>query len=386
MTPRLHAWLRAHLGEMRADLRELVELESPSDNPAALRQCASTIANWFGQLPNARVEVIDDSLGPHIDIRFGDRARVPILLLGHFDTVWPLGTIRERPYVERDGRAFGPGTFDMKAGIVQGLWAIRSLIEVNGQAPSVRLFFNSDEEIQSERSREHIVEAARCASEVLVLEPSQDGALKTARKGAGRFEISVTGRAAHAGVNPEAGRSAIVELVQIVRDVVSMSDAAAGISVNVGVISGGTRANVVAAEARAEVDVRVVRQRDAESITQRLSGILPSRDEIDVRVRGGFRRPPMERTSQTGALFELAKAIAASLGFALSEVSTGGASDANLCAPLGVPILDGLGAVGGGAHAADEHVELDAMASRAALLGKLINVLTGGGNDKIDVP
>ena len=378
MTFTIHAWLRAHLKEMREDLREFVQMESPSDDPDALRQCASLIARWCGQLSDARVAVVDDPLGPHIDIRFGDATSVPVLLLGHFDTVWPLGTIRERPYLERDGLAFGPGTFDMKAGIVQCLWAIRSLIEVNGHAPPIRVFFNSDEEIQSERSRSYIVDAARNASVVLVLEPSQEGALKTARKGAGRFEICVTGGAAHAGVNPEAGRSAIHELAQIVRELTMMSDVAAGISVNVGVIAGGTRVNVVAAEARAEVDVRVVRHQDAESISRRICGILPSRDGIEVRVHGGFGRPPMERTPQTAALFQLAKTVGATLGLALSEVATGGASDANLCAPLGVPILDGLGAVGGGAHATNEHVDIDAMPSRAALVGELINILTGG--------
>ncbi|MGH7620574.1 MAG: M20 family metallopeptidase [Gemmatimonadaceae bacterium] len=378
MKSAIHEWLRAHLGHMRADLRELVELESPSDDPAALHVCASMIAAWCGELGGARVALVEDPLGPHVDVRFGDEAAVPVLLLGHFDTVWPLGTIRERPYAERDGCAFGPGTFDMKAGIVQGVWAMRALIEISGRAPPVRMFFNSDEEVQSNRSRGRIIEAARDACAVLVLEPSQDGALKTARKGAGRFDIRVTGRAAHAGVNPEEGRSAIAELARIIRELVALSDPEAGVSVNVGVIAGGTRANVVAAEARAEVDVRAARQADAEAIARRVSDISSSQEGIEVRVSGGFGRPPMERTAQSGALFELARTVGASLGLTLSEVASGGASDANLCASLGVPILDGLGAVGGGAHAVDENVELDAMPTRAALVGGLINALTQG--------
>lgn len=361
---------------MCGDLREIVELESPSDNPEALHRCAARISSWCEELPSARVAVIDDPLGPHIDARFGEASDSPVLLLGHFDTVWPLGTIRDQPYVERDGLAFGPGSFDMKAGIVQCLWAIRSLAELDGRVPAIRLFLNSDEEIQSTRSRAHIVDAARNAAAVLVLEPSQDGALKTARKGAGRFVIDVRGRAAHAGVNPEAGRSAITELARIVGDLSAMSDVVAGTSVNVGVIAGGTRANVVAADARAEVDVRAARQQDADSMTRRIVGLVPSRDGINVRVTGGFGRPPMEKTPQTAALFELAKEVGLSLGLVLSDVATGGASDANLCAPLGVPILDGLGAVGAGAHATNEHVDIDAMPLRAALLGRLISELT----------
>ena len=374
----MYLWLRAYLGEMRSDLRELVELESPSDDPTALHRCAELIATWFNTLRGARVTVIKDPRGPHIDVRFGEEAMTPVLLLGHFDTVWPLGTIRDRPYTERDECAFGPGVFDMKAGIVQALWAMRALIESRGTSPPVRLFFNSDEEVQSHRSRGRIVDVARDASAVLVLEPSQGGALKTARKGAGRFGIEVVGRAAHAGVNPEEGRSAIAELARIVQDLLALANRDEGISVNVGVISGGTRANVVAAEARAEVDVRVVRQADAEAISRKMLAIQPSRDAMEVHVHGGFGRPPMERTMRSAALFKRAQMIGASLGLSLSEVATGGASDANLCAPLGVPILDGLGAVGGGAHATSEYVELPAMPSRAALVGGLVEAIAAG--------
>lgn len=369
------AFLRAHVDQMRADLRQLVELESPSDDAPALRRCADFIVHRARELTDGRIRVIDDAEGPHLDIVVGENDAPPVLLLGHFDTVWPLGTIRERPFAD-DGRlARGPGVFDMKAGLIQGLWAIHAIRAVHRRPPAVRVLFNSDEEIQSVRSRSLIEATARTTRAVLVLEPSLNGALKTARKGVGRFEISIRGRAAHAGVEPGAGRSAIGELARVIEYLHSLNDAAAGVSVNVGLAHGGTRANVVAANAHAVVDVRVVDSQQADVIDRAIRGLRPSRDGIEIEVTGAIIRPPMPRTPAIGELFAVAQRIGRSIDLELSETSTGGGSDANFCAALGVPVLDGLGADGGGAHAADEHVLIESIPSRAALVAGLIGQL-----------
>ena len=369
------AYLHANVDRMRDDLRQLVELESPSDDPSALRRCADVIAERAQELTDGHVRVIDDANGPHLDIVVGKEDIPHLLVLGHFDTVWPLETIRERPYSD-DGRvARGPGVFDMKAGIVQGLWATHAIRVVDRRDPAVRILFNSDEEIQSVRSRSLIETAAQTARAVLVLEPSLNGALKTARKGVGRFEIVIRGHAAHAGVEPGAGRSAIGELARVIQYLHSLNDADAGVSVNVGVVRGGTRANVVAANAYAVADVRVVDSQQADFITRAVCGLLPSREGIEIDVSGGIGRPPMPRTPAIGQLFELAQHIGRSIGLELLETSTGGGSDANFCAALGVPVLDGLGAEGGGAHGVDEHVLIESMPLRAALVAGLIDLL-----------
>jgi len=366
-------YLLAHADEMRADLRALVELESPSDDPIALRHCAAWIAERARDLIGGHIRVVEQPEGPHLDVEFDDRSRPAVLLLGHFDTVWPIGTIAARPYREGDGLARGPGAFDMKAGIVQGLWAVRSLQAVRPETLALRLLLTSDEEVQSRRSRSLIEAAARDARAVLVLEPSLDGALKTSRKGVGRFEVTIRGRAAHAGVDPEVGRSAVDELARVIGYLHGLTDAKTGTTVNVGVVRGGTRANVVAAEAHAIVDVRVKSQIEAERVASLVRGMTPSRDGIEISVTGDFARPPMERTPQVAALFESAQRLGERIGLRLREASTGGGSDANFCGALGIPVLDGLGAVGGGAHAVDEYVLTECMAPRAALVAGLID-------------
>jgi glutamate carboxypeptidase len=366
-------YLRLHVDEMLADLRALVELESPSDDPRALRRCAAWIAERTRDLTGGHARVVEQSEGPHLDIVLDDEARPAVLLLGHFDTVWPMGTTAARPYREDNGVARGPGVFDMKAGIVQGLWAIRSLQAVRPRAPALRLLLTSDEEVQSRRSRSLIEAAARDAPAVLVLEPSLDGALKTSRKGVGRFEVTIRGRAAHAGVEPEVGRSAVDELARVIGYLHGLTNVKTGTTVNVGVVRGGTRANVVAAEAHAVVDVRVRSEIEAERVTSLMLGMTPSRDGIAIDITGDFARPPMERTPQVAALFASAQRLGERIGLRLSEASTGGGSDANFCAALGVPVLDGLGAVGGGAHAVDEYVLSECMAPRAALVAGLID-------------
>ena len=362
---------------MRDDLRRLVEAESPSDNPRALRACANLLMERAAALTAGRVTLIDDPEGPHLEITVGPSREPPVLVLGHFDTVWPLGTISTRPYEESGDVARGPGVFDMKAGLIQGLWAVHALRAVDGTVPPVRFLLNSDEEVQSLRSRRLIEAAARGASVAFVLEPSLDGALKTARRGSGRFTISVRGRAAHSGLDPGAGRSAIGELALIVAYLHSLTDPALGTGVNVGVVRGGTRANVVAARACAAVDVRVATPEEATRVDGLIRGIRPSRDGLEIEITGGFVRPPMPRSLQIGELFAKARVLAGEIGLELTEASAGGGSDGNFCAALGIPVLDGLGAVGGGAHADHEYVSLDQMPVRAALIGALIGACSG---------
>jgi len=372
--------LVAHAGEMRADLRRLVELESPSDDPDGLRRCAEVIAERARAPTGGRVHVIEHAQGPHVDIVVAGADRRPVLILGHFDTVWPVGTLAARPCTEVGSTARGPGVFDMKAGIVQGLWAMHALGRIQPGQHAVRMLLNSDEETQSRRSRPIIEAAAREARAALVLEPSLDGALKTARKGVARFDIAVRGRAAHAGVEPEAGRSAIAEMARVVTFLHGLTDARTGTTLNVGLISGGTRPNVVAAEAHAVVDVRVKTPAEAGRVTTLVRGLQPTQEGIEIAVSGGFARPPMERTPQIGALFVLAQRVAAEMGLELSEAATGGASDGNFCAAVGIPVLDGLGAVGGGAHAVEEHVVTDAMPLRAALGAGVIAAIPTDGD------
>jgi glutamate carboxypeptidase len=372
MMNELLQYMQAHLDEIRADLSRLVELESPSDDPHALERCSAFIADRARELTGSPVRTIHQENGPHLDILIGQHDVPRVLVLGHFDTVWPIGTLAERPYSDDGHIARGPGVFDMKAGLIQGLWAVQALRVVLKQSPSVRLLFNSDEEIQSVHSRPLIEAAAREVRTVLVLEPSLDGALKTARKGVGRFQISIRGRAAHAGVDPQTGRSAIAELARVIEYLHSLTDPNLGTVVNVGVVSGGTRANVIAAEAHAIVDVRVVNLAEADRISRLVLALHPSRDGIAIDVTGQITRPPMQRTPDVGKLFVLAQRLGQRIGCDITEAATGGGSDGNFCAALGIPVLDGLGAVGGGAHSIDEYVSIDCMPSRAALTAGLI--------------
>jgi len=279
------------------------------------------------------------------------------------------------PFGVVDGMARGPGIFDMKCGLVQGFWAVRALREVEGIERPVVFLCNSDEEVGSPNSRALIEEEAHRAHAVLVLEPSLDGALKTARKGVGRFRIRVEGRPSHAGLNPEAGISAIEEMARLILELHGHTNPDTGTTVNVGVIKGGTRYNVVAAEASAEVDVRAVTAAEAERIEEIIFTLDSHHPEATVSVEGGQIWPPMERTEKTEELFEHARLLAGELGFDLREGLAGGASDGCLCAAVGAPTLDGLGAVGGGAHAADEHVEVESIPSRTALVARLIETL-----------
>ncbi len=370
----LLAFLSSHQADMLEDLRRFVEQESPSDDKGRLDGFARFLARHAESMTGGRAALIaNPSGGDHVRIELGSRG-TPILLVGHFDTVWPVGTLERLPFAVHDGMATGPGSFDMKAGLVQGFWALRALREVAGFSGHVVFFCNSDEELGSPTSRDRIEAEASAASTALILEPSQEGSLKTARKGVGIFHLEVNGRAAHAGLDPFAGVSAIDELARLILDLHAITSEESGVTVNVGAIRGGTRSNVTAADASAEIDLRVVDGEQAGEVTARILGLRPHNPEAAVRVTGGMNRPPMERTERTVELFQSARGIARELGFDLGEVMVGGGSDGNFTAAF-CSTLDGLGAVGGGAHADDERVSVTDMPRRAALVAHLIQSL-----------
>lgn len=364
-----HAWLRH-------TIERLVVLESPTLDKGAVDNCGLEVARLLATL-GGRVRVVPvQHGGNHLRAEFGAGDR-QVLVLGHFDTVWPVGQLVEMPLVERDGRLYGPGIFDMKGGIAIAMLAVRALTAVFGEGmPRVVVLLTADEETGSDTSRALIEDEARRSRAVLVLEPSlPGGALKTSRKGSGQFEIVVSGVAAHAGIEPERGASAILELCAHILQLEPLQDRDRGTTITACLMSGGTRANVVPSEARATIDVRVFSMAEAERVTAALRGLRALRTGTRVQVTGGFDRAPLERNASVAALFDLARAVGKEMGIDVGEGSTGGVSDGNFTAGLGVPTLDGLGAVGDGAHAAHEHVLIHALAPRAALLAGLIHRL-----------
>lgn len=364
-----------HAAWMLDTLVSLVAIESPTGDKAAVDRCGAALAERL-QDAGGRVQVLPrDSAGDHLLAEFGCGDR-QVLLLGHFDTVWDVGTLERMPIVLRDGRLRGPGVYDMKAGLVIGMTAARALLEAAPPRHRIVLLFTSDEETGSHSSRAVIEEEARRSDAVLVLEPAlASGAVKTSRKGVGVFTLDVEGVAAHAGVEPGRGASAIDELARQVLAVRALAAPERGLSVNVGVIGGGTRSNVVAAHAQAEVDVRVAHGPDAAHFERALSALSTHDPRTRLSVKGGFNRPPFERTEAVAALFAMARDVGRALGMDLEEGGTGGASDGNFTGALGVPTLDGLGATGDAAHAADEHVLVDDLPLRAALLAGIIRAL-----------
>ena len=363
------------LEDVIADLRAFVELESPTVDKEACDRAGRHLAEQFRAY--ARAEIVwhpQDRYGDHFEARVGDGAR-RILLLGHSDTVWPVGTIRRLPCRIEGDRLTGPGSFDMKYGDVQALWGLRLVTEGRLGADKTFVFFgNSDEEVGSPTSRPIIERLARDAECVLVLEPAvgPEGAIKLWRKGVGIYHLDVDGIASHAGADPEQGRSAILELAHQVVDLQGLNNAAAGTTLNVGVIRGGTRANVVAARAEAEIDLRVRTSEEARLAHERILNRPTFVAGTTVHVRGGLNRPPMEESAGAHRLYALAKRIAAEEGFALPAGGTGGGSDGNFTAALGVPTLDGLGAVGDGGHADHEHVRVSTIAPRLAWFARLL--------------
>jgi glutamate carboxypeptidase len=361
-----------HADAVIETIETLVRLESPSTDKAAVDRCGAALAEMLRGL-GGKVECLARSeRGDHLRARFAGAGET-VLLLGHFDTVWPIGTLERMP-LRRDGdRLYGPGTFDMKAGIAIGIAAIDTLRGTNTPRPAMTMLWTTDEEIGSGTSRAEIELEARRSRAVLVLEPAlPGGGVKTARKGCGEFHLTVHGVAAHAGLDPGKGASAIHELAAQIAEIERLQDLPRGISVNVGIVSGGSRPNVVAEEARAVVDVRAPTRQAAESIDAALRALQPRRPRTRLTIEGGFERPPMERGPAVVELFSRASHVASSLGRELAEGSAGGGSDGNFTAALGVPTLDGLGPIGDGAHAAHEHVEISALPWGVALVAGLL--------------
>ena len=370
-------------------IEALVAIESPSDDPAAVNRCGAELAARLEAIGGSVTRIASSSAGPSTSLRAGDHVRASfgsgsrqLLLLGHFDTVWPIGQLARMPVKRDGGRLHGPGVFDMKAGIGLAALATRAVVEQGGlDGCQAVMLWTTDEEIGSGTSRALIeAEAARSAA-VLVFEPSlPGGALKTSRKGVGQFELIARGVPAHAGLDPGKGVSAVRELARQITAIDDLQDPAHGVTVTVGVIKGGTRANVVPDEASAIIDARANTRADADRIAAALKSVKPYVAGATVEVTGGFERPPLERTAAVVKLFEMARSVAVETGVALEEGSAGGGSDGNLTAALGVPTLDGFGAVGDGAHALHEHIEIDALVPRAAIIAGLLARLARGGS------
>jgi glutamate carboxypeptidase len=365
------------LPKMLGILREFTLAESPSTEKTATDRCAGIVAAEWRKRGVSVSLIPQKERGNHIRIVWRPartKTSGQLLVLGHYDTVYATGTIQEMPFRLSSGKAYGPGVFDMKAGIVQALFALDALLQTKTHVGKQIVFlWTSDEEIGSESSRKLLESEAKRSDAVFVLEPSlgPKGLLKTARKGVGEVELIVHGKASHAGLAPEEGVNAVHELALQIAKILKWNDPDRGVSVNADVIKGGTRVNVIAEQARATIDLRALGISDVHAIEKKLHALKPILRGAKLEVRGGFSRAPMER-KLSAALFARAKTLAAQMGIALDEATAGGGSDGNLTAALGVPTLDGLGAVGDGAHSAHEHVLVKTMPERAAVLAALL--------------
>ncbi len=352
---------------MLSDLEYLVSVESPSHDVEAITRSAGAVHDVIKRRLGHEAELVDSDAGPHVHARFGSGSRV--LIVGHHDTVFPIGALAARPFAVSNGRATGPGVFDMKAGIVQAVHALSLLDDLDG----VELLITADEEVGSKTSRALIEERALACGAVLVLEPSADrGALKTGRKGTGTFEVIVHGRAAHAGLEPEKGINSLVAAAQLITRIATFGDPATGTTVTPTVATAGTADNVVPAMTRVRVDARVSAAGEKERVERLMSTLASDVPGVGVEVTGGLDRPPMPE-SASASLFAVARSAAAQAGLdELNGVTVGGGSDGNFTAAIGVPTLDGLGAVGGGAHADHEYVVIDTMIDRSRLVAAIV--------------
>lgn len=382
MAAEVLAFLESRRSEVLALTRALVEAESPSGDVEGSRAVVGLLVEAARKIASVTsIERIESpGYGEHLRIRaFGDEqdASGTILLVGHTDTVHPRGSVNERPWREHDGRIYAPGIFDMKANCALALAVINACATLDLKPPHpVVLMLTCDEEMGSMTGRALVEEEARKARCVLVLEPSAAGGrVKTARKGTGIFTLAAHGIAAHAGLEPEKGASAILELARQIERLHAMNDPARGIAVNVGVVHGGTRSNVVPAEAVAEIDVRFSTADDARQLEETIFSVQPFDERVKLSVRGGINRPPLERTEKVAALYEVARNVAAMLDFELGETAVGGASDGNFAAALDVAVLDGLGITGDGAHATHEHIMANDIERRGALLAGIITAV-----------
>ncbi|HYP29241.1 MAG TPA: M20 family metallopeptidase [Blastocatellia bacterium] len=374
-------YFEEHRAEVLQLIRHLVEQESMSRQAEATTRIAESLGDRLA-LEGASVDLIsDEHYGSTLRARYfsgeGSPEEKQLLVVGHLDTVWPLGTLASRPFRVEDDRAYGPGVFDMKSGVALASFAMRALREMGRRTRrSVTMLMTCDEETGSHFSREIIEDEARSARAALVLEPPiPGGTVKTGRKGVGEFELIAHGRPAHAGNDPRAGINAITELAHQVLAINALSDYGRGTTLNVGVIRGGVLSNVIPAEARASIDMRFQTVEEGARITEAVSSLKPVLDGSRLEVRGGINRPPLVRTPEIGEMFEHAKKLAAEIGFELNEGSVGGGSDGNFIAALGVPVLDGLGVDGAGAHAEHEHIIVSDIPRRASLVARLIETV-----------
>lgn len=376
MTETLVSLLRAREREMVELLVQLAATETPTDVPASHAPARELLVSRWESLGYQVRNIVGRSTGDHLLFQPAGRSRKrPIqIMIGHLDTVWPIGTLARMPIVETDGILKGPGVFDMKGGLVQMLFAVEALQAMGVDMPATPVaFVNSDEEVGSPESRPHVRRLAKAAARAFILEPcfGPEGLLKTARKGVGRFHITIHGRASHAGLDPEAGVSSILELSHVIQALHAMNDLERGLSVNVGVIEGGTRANVVAAESRAQVDVRALTVEDAQQVSVAIRGLQPVVSGVRLEVTGGFEVPPLERTPRNRVLWHQAESLGREIGIELGEVTAGGGSDGNTTSQY-TATLDGLGPRGDGAHADREHVVVESLVERTALLAGLL--------------
>jgi len=377
---RILNYMHEHQSDCQQLLQSIVERESPSLDKAATDQLVDFLAGKLVSLGCEVTRLSQRDFGDHLLARYwpercGPAPEGQLLVLCHIDTVWPVGEVSRRPFRIEGGNAYGPGVEDMKGGVTQALMALQAFNDLNlCPARPVVLLFNTDEEVGSPTSRPHIEAEARKSQAAFVLEPavSTEGMIKTFRKGVGMFKVKVQGRAAHAGADHQRGVNAIEEMARQVLAIQVMTDYAVGTTLNVGVISGGSRSNVVPALAEASVDCRVSSAAEGDRVVQAMLGLKPVNPAATLTVSGGLNRPPMERTPAIVAMFERARTFAAEMGFALGEAGTGGGSDGNFTAALGTPTLDGMGAVGDGGHAVDEYLILRFMPERAALLVRLL--------------
>jgi glutamate carboxypeptidase len=380
---RVRAFLRDARGRMIDDLRHLVMIESPSDSLEALGELHAYLVHWVGErlghdlelqhqrtrdAPVATSWTVPASAGPRVH-----RGTRPfVALLGHYDTVWPLGTTRSWPFAVEGDRVSGPGTYDMKAGLVQMVWLVAALRHLGLPHPAIRLVMSGDEELGSTASRSFLEHQSTGAEAVLVFEGAIGDAVKTARKGIGRFAIDVVGVEAHAGVEPEKGASAIHELGSLIPRVLGIARPDEGTTVNIGVVTGGQRVNVTTARVRLELEARIRGSAEAARVEAELEALETADPRIRLEVRGSWERPVFERTAAVAALYRRAERVSRRIGVPLSEIAVGGASDGNLVAALGLPVLDGLGAPGEGAHARTEALSIDGMLERTALAALLV--------------
>ena len=356
--------------------QRLVRVESPTDDKAAVDACVALAAEHAKSL-GGRVKLHKQKqIGDVFEARFGPKSKAggvkPVLVLGHLDTVWPLGTLKTMPCRVGEVRLWGPGTLDMKAGVAMAFTAIEMLAEAGLLQREIVLLLNTDEELGSTISRPITERLAAASEAVFVLEPAQGLAYKTARKGTGDWRIEIKGVAAHAGVDFEKGASAILELARVIEAVSGWTDLKRGLTVSVGLIGGGSKTNVIPAEAWAEVDGRIVRSAVGRRLERKFTALKAADKRCTISVTGGINRPPMERTRGTVKLYRQARELAAELGFVLEEAATGGGSDGNFTSALGIPTLDGMGAVGEGAHARHESIVLEHIAPRTALLASML--------------